>query len=118
MNNNYTQEARNEGYNKAIEQELLYYKNLTRDYEKQIEELKRGNMISNQKSVLPNSFKMSSNYKESEENFQSQTFEKFDKERERELIKKYQLIEDSSTNANPNAAIANQSLENFRRNKV
>lgn len=117
MNNNYVQEARNEGFNKAIEQELLYYKNLSRDYERQIEELKRLNMISTHKSNLPNSFKIS-NHKENDENFKSQNYEKFDKERERELIKKYQLIEDSNAQANQNAALANQSLENFRRNKV
>jgi len=118
-----------ENYNKTMEEDLYYYKNLVRDYERQLDDLKRsqeretskddyiGNLgMSSLKSgtlntINTNTYNNGTNIRNDESRKYGNTITHNNYENPQYSQQHYQV----NTNMN---TIANNSLENFRRNKV
>jgi hypothetical protein len=102
--------AVNENFNKNVEDDLIYYKNLVREYERQIEDMKKMNYGVAGPSI-PSKAHNNLNYNyDLNSGVKSEIYKNF--ERDRENVRKYQITDESQQN------IGGYSLDNFRRNKV
>jgi hypothetical protein len=126
--NNNLRASANENYNKNVEDDLIYYKNLVREYERQIDDLRRMNISNNNDSVnqnkyddcykynrerVPNRDNTNNNIYEQNLNINSEIYKNYNLDREKLSNNKYQISEEN----NP-SGFTNNTLDNFRRNKV
>ena len=106
-----------ENYNKTMEEDLYYYKNLARDYERKLDDLKQSRMVKEEFSGL-------ASMKGGKQEFSEMASMKGGKDfQNEEVMRKYgntinQSNDQGQYATNPVSTIGNQSLENFRRNKV